>query len=244
MQTNSFFIPDWPCPAKVKAISTYRTGGVSVKPFDSLNLGLHVGDDIDVVNENRRQLEFLSKHPPMTHWLNQTHSTNVNEFRKDSFDIDADGIYSFEINQPCIVMTADCLPVLLCSKHGDFVAALHAGWRGLADGILLNGVASYHSPQDLLAWIGPAISQKYFEVGAEVREYFTDKDSDYGQFFKRHKDQKYLANLAGVAEFQLAQQGVSVYQSGLCTFANKEQFFSYRRDGQTGRMATMVWLEE
>lgn len=235
--------PNWPAPKNIHAFSTTRYGGVSKQPYSGLNLALHVGDDVDAVYENRRKLESSSGHPVATHWLTQIHSSKVIEYQKDKFNDEADGIFAWHPEQPCVVMTADCLPVLLCSTSGDFVAALHAGWRGLANGILLNGVSSYYQPENLMAWIGPAISQAHFEVGDEVRSYFADKDLAYTKYFKLLKGTKYLADLAGIAEYQLKQKGVEVYQSGLCTFANQDDFYSYRRDGQTGRMASLIWIE-
>lgn len=236
--------PNWPAPNHVQAFSTTRRGGVSESSFDSMNLAQHVGDDANSVVENRQQLQRNTNHPVNPHWLTQTHSDRVIKYSEDSIGVDADGVFTTNKLQACVVMTADCLPVLFCSKNGDFVAAVHAGWRGLADGILINAVKKYPKPELLLAWIGPAISQQAFEVGSEVRDVFVNTDSKCSNYFIEKGEGKFLANLAAIAEHQLSILGVDVYQSGLCSYQNKQEFFSYRRDGQTGRMASMIWIGE
>ncbi len=235
--------PDWPAPDNIKAISTTRKAGVSVAPYASLNLALHVGDLDKDVRLNRDTLERIAKHPVEPLWLNQTHSTVVVEFAPALFGTKADASFTRNSNQTCVVMTADCLPVLLCSKNGDFVAAVHAGWRGLVDGILEKAVQKYPKPDQLLAWIGPAISQKHFEVGHDVKDLFLKAEPKTEKFFIQNFNKKYLADLPGIAEMKLTQYGVEVYQSGLCSYEKGEHFFSYRRDGVTGRMASMIWME-
>lgn len=250
----SLIVPNWPAPKSIKAFSTTRLSpnesadNSCADPtrrnvFAEFNVGQHVGDCPAQVAKNRATLQNATQHPEPALWLEQTHSTRVIEYSRSQTGFNADASFTQEKQQTCVVMTADCLPVLLCSGNGDFVAAVHAGWRGLADGILLEALKQYHDPTALMAWIGPAISEEHFEVGAEVREQFLEKNSDFKCFFKALGDQKYLANLAGIAELQLKQQGVDVYQSGLCSFADEERFYSYRRDGQTGRMASLIWIE-
>lgn len=235
--------PNWPAPKNIRAFSTTRDGGVSEQPYHSLNLGMHVGDDHSSVAKNRQHLQSHSSHPSSINWLEQVHSNVVVEHRVDTLGSQADAIYSYKKDKVCLVMTADCLPVLFCSKSGDFVAAAHAGWVGLANGVLLNTVKQYSQIDNLLAWIGPAISRDFFEVGEDVRNHYLNKNNGYEPYFKPIKSDKYLVDLPAMAELQLRQLGVDVYQSELCTYNNKEQFFSYRRDGVTGRMATMIWID-
>ncbi|ACV26502.1 peptidoglycan editing factor PgeF [Kangiella koreensis] len=238
-----FIRPNWPAPSHIKALSTTRTGGVSEVPFDSLNLGLHVGDDKSKVFVNRKQLQSASEHPPVQ-WLNQVHSNRVVEYSGVDTLLDADAITTQKPAAACAVMTADCLPVLFTNSRGNWVAAAHAGWRGLADGILLNTVSQYAQAESLMAWIGPAISQDCFEVGDEVRQAFIDlNDGNQAQFVQNSRG-RWQADLVGLAKRQLENLGVDVYLSQLCTFKNEHQFYSYRRDGQTGRMASMIWIAE
>ncbi len=234
--------PNWPAPNYIRAFSTTRSGGVSTLPFDSMNLAEHVGDDVNSVVENRQRLQRNINHPINPNWLTQTHSDRVVEYAETSCGVEADGVFSSNKEQVCVVMTADCLPVLLCSRNGDFVAAIHAGWRGLANGILINAVKKYSNPELLMAWIGPAISQQFFEVGSDVRDAFVSTDPKCSNFFIAKNSNKYLADLAAIAEYQLSNLGADVYQSGLCSYQNKQDFFSYRRDGHTGRMASMIWI--
>lgn len=235
--------PDWPAPAHIKAFCTTRTGGVSKAPFDRLNLGLHVGDDESKVIANRQRLQKVTAHPPVQ-WLNQVHSSIVVEYSGGDQLVEADAIVTSQISATCAVMTADCLPVLFTNACGGWIAAAHAGWRGLADGILLETVKSYSESEPLMAWVGPAISQKCFEVGDEVKEVFLDLDERNLGHFVQNKRGRWQADLAGLAKTQLESMGVAVYVSQLCTFENEQQFYSYRRDGQTGRMASMIWIAE
>lgn len=237
-----FIKPDWPAPIHINAIATTRIGGVSEGPFDSLNLGLHVGDQDLKVLTNRELVQKASGHPPVQ-WLNQIHSNKVVQYTNENLLIDADAIVTDKIGACCAVMTADCLPVLFTNTEGSWIAAAHAGWRGLADGVLKNTVHQYHYDQPLMAWIGPAISQDCFEVGDEVRQAFLELDSGNQSYFIQNSRGRWQADLAGLAKQQLQALGVEVYLSSLCTYANPHQFYSYRRDGQTGRMASMIWIE-
>lgn len=239
--------PNWDVPANVKAFCSTRHGGVSETPWDSLNLALHVDDKTTSVEENRLRLEQTTG-LPNPKWLKQTHSTRVIQHSFSSND--ADGCYSDRLGQACIVMTADCLPILLCNEEGSWVAAIHAGWRGLADDILFNAVQQYKGSSPLIAWIGPAISEKCFEVGAEVRNSFINKNSQLDRYFNANSHQKWQCDLAGIAECELTRYGVNVHQSNLCTYSDADNFYSHRRathqfgnTATTGRMASVIWLE-
>ena len=235
--------PAWTAPNTVSALSTIRQGGVSVAPFDSFNVGLHVGDDEQAVLANRALLTNQLPNPAV--WLNQTHSSDVVVIDEES-DLSelrsADALYTRLVNQPLAIMTADCLPVLLCSISGDEVAAVHGGWRGLAQGILANTVSHFQAPaSDIIAWLGPAIGPLQFEVGQEVKECFCSQNPEHQQAFTA-KHEKYMADIYLLARQQLAQLGVvKMYGGEHCTVTEKSQFFSYRRDGQTGRMASLIW---
>ena len=241
-ETN-LLVPNWPAPAHIKAFCSTRRGGYSSEPYQSFNVASHVGDDIDDVMLNRQLLQKSSSHPSIL-WLQQVHSTILVPFNDDSQQMDADGSFTTQSQQTCAVMTADCLPVLLTDKKGTWVAAVHAGWRGLVDGILLNAVRQYQGDSSLIAWIGPAISQQYFEVGKDVYSAFCDL-SDYNQdYFKPKSEDKWLCDLPAIAEKQLSECQVDVFQSNLCTYADEEHYFSYRRDGITGRIVSLIWIEE
>lgn len=238
-----FIKPNWPAPNHVKALATTRKGGVSTVSFQSLNLGLHVGDDSSDVLANRELVQQASGHPPVQ-WLNQIHSNRVVEYSDTEALLQTDAIVTDKPNATCAVMTADCLPVLLTNIRGDWVSAAHAGWRGLADGILINTVNQYHKSESLMAWIGPAISQDCFEVGDDVRQAFIELDDSNQAYFVQNNRGRWQADLVGLAKKQLEAMGVAVYLSQLCTFKNEDQFYSYRRDGQTGRQACMIWIAE
>lgn len=235
--------PAWTAPNTVSALSTIRQGGVSVAPFDSFNVGLHVGDDEQAVLANRALLTNQLPNPAV--WLNQTHSSDVIVIDEQS-DLSqvraADALYTRLVKQPLAIMTADCLPVLLCSSSGDEVAAVHGGWRGLAQGILANTVSHFQVPaSDIIAWLGPAIGPSQFEVGQDVKDSFCLQNPVHQQAFTA-KHEKYMADIYLLARQQLAQLGVVKIHGGEhCTVTEKSQFFSYRRDGQTGRMASLIW---
>lgn len=243
---NDCIVPDWPAPANVRALQTTRNGGFSVAPCDSLNLGSHVGDDPVAVEKNRHLLNTLVPSEPV--WLEQVHGTNVVMAETAGCLPRADACVSRSNNAVCAVMTADCLPVLLCNTAGSVVAAAHAGWRGLADGVIEAAVGAMEVPgAELMAWLGPAIGPQAFEVGAEVRDALIGNDPAAVAAFiplpmTENGGQKYLANLYRLARQRLAALGVAqVYGGDFCTYAEKERFFSYRRDGRTGRMATLIW---
>ena len=237
--------PEWPAPANVRTASTLRTGGVSAMPFDTLNLGDHVGDAPEAVQSNRQRLREALRLPDEPCWLNQVHGSRVIEAGKSAAPPEADACIARSTGQVCVVMTADCLPVLFCNREGDRVAAAHAGWRGLAGGVLESTVNSLGLPgSQLMAWLGPAIGPDAFEVGDEVRIAFTARDAAAAQAFRpSHRAGHWLADLYLLARQDLARLGVqAVYGGGLCTYSDGSRFFSYRRDGKCGRMATLIWL--
>ncbi|MBJ2262607.1 peptidoglycan editing factor PgeF [Pseudomonas sp. WS 5411] len=239
---NDWLIPDWPAPAGVKACVTTRTGGVSLAPFDSLNLGDHVEDSPEAVLENRRRLTAAFAIQPA--WLRQVHGVVVVEADPGRI-AEADGSWTGTPGIACTAMTADCLPALFCNKSGTRVAAAHAGWRGLAAGVLEAAADSLDAaPADVLVWLGPAIGPKAFEVGPEVREAFMQQHPQTAQaFVPSHNPGKFLADIYQLARLRLAARGITaVYGGGLCTVTDP-RFFSYRRSPRTGRFASLIWLE-
>jgi len=243
--TDHLIIPDWPAPAKVRAFQTTRLGGISAAPFDSLNLGDHVGDAPLVVARNRVLLNTLLPSEPV--WLEQVHGTVVANADLAGCRTVADA--SIARRGVCVVMTADCLPVLLCDKAGTVVGAAHAGWKGLAAGVIEATVREMGvEPVELMAWFGPAISQKAFEVGAEVRDEFINADPAAAAAFipspLQGEGRKYLADIYALARLRLNALGVTqIYGGDRCTYSEPEQFFSYRRDGVTGRQGSFVWID-
>ena len=241
-----FIQPDWPAPAVIRALVTTRAGGVSQPPYDSLNLGDHVGDDPAAVALNRQRLRaFLPAEPK---WLKQVHGTTVARADKLTDAAEADAAVSFTPGTVCTVLTADCLPVLFCDRQGTRVAVAHAGWRGLAAGVLEASVAAMQCPPgDVLAWLGPAIGPQAFEVGKEVREVFVNQNPEDAVAFRPHASRltpnHFLADIYELARLRLVRAGVrDVYGGGLCTYTDAGRFYSYRRDKTTGRMASLIWL--
>jgi YfiH family protein len=244
MPPESLLVPDWPAPPAVRAVCTTRRGGISPPPYDSLNLADHVGDDPARVAANRRWLAAAVGLPAEPAWLEQVHGTDVVAAESVRTPVAADAAWTREIGRPCVVMTADCLPVLLCDRAGTTVAAAHAGWRGLAGGVIAATVARLAvAPGELLAWLGPAIGPAAFEVGEEVRAAFLALDAGNAPCFKPSPAGRWLADIYQLAQRQLSDLGVrDVYGGKFCTFSEPERFFSYRREPRTGRMATLVWL--
>jgi hypothetical protein len=239
-------VPDWPVPANVGAAVTLRSGGYSEPPFDSLNLGDHVGDGPATVNNNRTLLaQRLGLAPAAFGWLQQVHGTEIVKLPATAAPR-ADASYTDHAGTACSILTADCLPVLFCDVAGSRVAAAHAGWRGLAAGVLERALSVFPEPDQVLAWLGPAIGPAAFEVGPEVRVAFITKDAGAEDAFTLApgKANHYLADLYKLARRRLHQAGVnSVYGGGQCTYFESDRFFSFRRDGQTGRMASLIWLK-
>lgn len=238
--------PDWPALPQVRACTTTRSGGMSDYPFDSLNLADHVGDDPIRVAANRRRLEELLGLPAPPAWLQQVHGVEVAHLTTSRLDSPprADAAITRERGVACAVLTADCLPVLLCDQQGTQVAAVHAGWRGLAEGVLEATVQAMAVSGDrLLAWLGPAIGAHAFEVGEEVRAAFYSRDPWCGDAFRPARDGHWGADLYALARRRLHTLGITaVYGGGWCTYSDARRFYSYRRDGETGRMASLIWL--
>lgn len=237
-------LANWPAPKNISAVCTTRVSGFSLPPYDNYNLGLRVGDNDEHVMKNRQELMANLHLPAEPQWLHQTHSTTC-VIVEDEANREADAAITRSYQHPLIILTADCLPITLCNKQGTEIAAIHAGWRGLVNGIIENTVAKMQSSsQDLMAWIGPAICQKCYEVGSEVYETFTAKYAASQQAFKP-VNSKWLANLPQIAEQILNELGIkAVYQSELCTFESETELYSYRRSSQTGRIGTLIWFNE
>lgn len=238
--------PRWQVPDNIHAFTTTREGGKSIAPFDSLNLGSHVGDDLACVQANRVLLTEQMNLPHQPVFLDQTHSTKVLRLPcQAGTDLNADAVYTNQANQVCLVMTADCLPVLFCSQDGTEMAAAHAGWRGLCDGVLEATVAEFEcQPEQIQVWLGPAISQKAFQVGEEVITQFCAFDPQASDAFivDPTTSGKFLGDLYKIARQRLAKLGIDKVSGGeYCTVTQPDLFFSYRRDKQTGRMATLIW---
>jgi len=241
-------VPDWGVSSAVTAFSTTRLGGVSPPPFDSLNLGLHVGDDHSNVLENRRRLQDSLALPSEPMWLNQTHSATmvqVKDAQSALLNNEADGAWTQSHDTVIAVMTADCLPVVISDSSGTRLAVVHAGWRGLAEGILDNALSVFPKDATLHAWLGPAIGPQHFEVGEEVRKAFLSRrDSHDSAFVKTNQKGKYLANLYAIATSELqTDHDVSVSGGEYCTYEQQQWFHSHRRDGKrSGRMVTVAWI--
>jgi len=237
-------IPQWPLPEGVAACSSTRIGGVSEGAWQSLNLGAHCGDNPAYVEENRLRMFTAGRLPSKPVWLEQVHGTEVLKLAGEPYASKrADASWSNTPGTVCAVMTADCLPVLFCNRAGTEVAAAHAGWRGLCAGVLEETIACFNdAPGNIIAWLGPAIGPQAFEVGPEVREAFMQKDPQANAAFKP-VGEKYMADIYQLARQRLAKCGVTdVYGGDRCTYTEDEEFFSYRRDKTTGRMASFIWL--
>ncbi|MFO7306542.1 MAG: peptidoglycan editing factor PgeF [Gammaproteobacteria bacterium] len=241
-----FILPNWPAPSNVRAAVTTRVGGVSIGPYAELNLAMHVGDDPRAVVENRRRVREALRLPAEPTWLNQVHGTHVVTAGAYSQPPTADASIARSAGAVCVVLTADCLPVLFCDEGGTCVAAAHAGWRGLASGILGETVAALGcAPHSLLAWLGPAIEQDAFEVGDEVREQFLARNRAHDSAFVRNARGRWQADLYALARTELTCLGVTrIFGGGFGCFADAKRFFSYRRENRTGRMGTFIWREQ
>jgi YfiH family protein len=235
--------PQWPAPATIRALSTLRTGGVSVGVYESLNLGDHVGDDPAQVQENRRRLRTAQSLPDEPRWLTQVHGTRVVDLDEALSDLSADAAVTRQRGVVCAILTADCLPVLFTDATGECVAAAHAGWRGLAGGVLEATVAAMRvKPSRLLAWLGPAIGPTRFEVGPEVREIFVRNDAAAAAGFSAGTGTRHMANLGVLARLRLMALGLGgIFGGDECTHSQQQRFFSHRRDGRSGRQATLIW---
>jgi len=249
-----FIKPQWAAPKHVKALTSTRMGGVSLPPYEGLNVGDHVGDESDRVIENRRLLtEFLQRdcvtdtdmNDIEPYWLRQEHTIKIfqdSDSQQQRLHHAFDGHFTRQTGIVCTIMTADCLPVFICDKKGMEVALVHAGWRGLADGIVESALELFTAPKnELLVHCGPAISQQHFEIGYEVKEALGGSD----QFYQNQADKAghFLADLTGILGERMANKGVMFTQSGHCTFAESDKFYSYRREGVTGRIVSLLWID-
>lgn len=233
--------PDWPAPSNIRSLVTTRIGGASQPPYDSFNLGSHVGDTPEAVAANRATLRLHCPSEPK--WLYQVHGKAVAQADSLVSPMEADASVAFESGTVCAVLTADCLPVLFCDRRGTRVAAAHAGWRGLAAGVLDASVLAMQcEPSEVLAWLGPAIGPHAFEVGDEVRDVFLSDLPEAEPAFVQGQSGKWLADIYLLARLRLMRAGVTaVHGGGFCTYSDRERFYSYRRDGVTGRMASLIW---
>jgi len=246
----SIILPDWPAPHSVKAAVSTRRGGLSAAAWRSLNLAYHVGDNAQSVEQNWELLGSLLRLPVAPQLLEQVHGVDVVHAQSDGIIRRADACYSDQQAVVCTVMTADCLPILICDRAGGEVAAVHAGWRGLAGGVVANAISQFKNrPDQLLAWLGPAISQPHFEVGEDVYRAFLANTPGWGPrqqldaCFLRTRTDRWQADIFSLARLALSASGITaIFGGGHCTFANPELFYSYRRDGQTGRMASLIWI--
>ena len=256
----SIFVPRWETPPGVKTVISHRLGGVSSPPFDSFNVASHVEDDPAAVEQNRQtlgtQIEERFSVGPDIQWLNQVHKTQVRVLTPQNTKSDkipeADGAYTSSRNIACAVLTADCLPVLMCNKQGTEVAAVHAGWRGLAAGILTEALLRFRSPPEhVQCYLGPAISQSAFQVGKDVHDAFCEAATS--RTYAEHPSSAFVSepNVSGklyadiyrLARSELRGAGVRDISGGdYCTFSERERFYSFRRDGSTGRMASLIWI--
>lgn len=250
-----YILPQWRAPAGVRALATTRIGGVSPAPWNSFNLGVNTADSPDCVEANRSILREILPPQVQIQWMQQVHGGDSLLVRgpPDQERLpQVDALVTSCRNLACVVLTADCLPILVCDRFGDEVAAIHAGWRGLCAGVIESALAQMQAAtSDLHVWIGPAIGGDAFEVGEEVLQRFLSshliEPNMVGSFCRPHPNRqgKYLIDLAGVAAHQLRRCGVAhVTQSELCTFTDPARFYSYRRDGETGRMAALIWIDK
>lgn len=236
---------DWPAPENIRALTTTRTGGVSQGAFQSMNLADHVDDNAEHVKLNREILTAaLNIKQPV--WLQQVHGINVVDSQTAVHHCKADAVYSNQADEVCNVLTADCLPLLFCNKQGTAVAAAHAGWRGLAEGVIASTVnAMQQKSQDIIVWLGPAIGPDCFEVGQDVFDAFVNKDKNAIKAFTKTDNEHYLADIYYLARLKLNRLGIEqIFGGGLCTYSDEKKFYSFRRNPVTGRMASMIWIED
>lgn len=249
-------LPDWRAPARVRALSTRRSGGISRDRYASLNLATHVGDEAAAVEENRRRLRAAAGLPAQPSWLHQVHGAEVEDLDRpdcasapighDAALIGRDAALTRTVGRVCAILTADCVPILLADDEGSVVAAAHAGWRGLSAGVLAATVRALEvASARVHAWIGPCIGAAHYEVGAEVRDALLAVDRQAAAAFRATRGGKFHADLALAARQQLQALGIArIHGAGECTYAYPDRYFSHRRDGQTGRQATLIWLDE
>ena len=244
MMNENFIIPKWPAPKNIKAIQTTRKDGVSLGKYSSFNLSNITGDEKRYVDINQNKLlDFLPSHP---FWLNQIHSNKAKKLPSEN-NLDCDASYTFNENIVCAIRTADCLPIFLTNVKGSFVSLIHAGWKGLMLGVIENTINKINSESEIIVWLGPCINQKSFEVGKDVYHLFINHDDTTKAAF-RFKGGKYFLDLALAAKLKLNYNNIhNICGAGItedfCTFRDEDDFFSYRRDGITGRMASLLWID-
>ncbi|MBL1141643.1 MAG: peptidoglycan editing factor PgeF [Proteobacteria bacterium] len=243
-KNNIWLDADWPAPKHIRAGTSLRTGGYSTAPYNEFNLALHVGDNPDDVKSNREILFNYLDLSSEPFWLEQTHSAKIISIDRPSANRKADASVTTQKNRVSVIMTADCVPILLCNKEGTKIAAVHAGWRGICGGIIENSLKAFSEPENLIAWIGPCISQKYYEVGTEVYENCLSHSKMLEKAFKQTNRNHWYANLVQIVRILMEKERVgSIHECGLCTYKLDDMFYSYRRDRETGRMASMIWME-
>lgn len=243
---RELLIPDWPAPTNIRAVATTRQGGVSRAPYATLNLGFHTADDLKNVAANRRRLQARLGLVEAPFWLRQVHGNNVVRAEKISGETPvADAAWSDVPGLACVVLTADCLPVLICDRKGTRVAAVHGGWRSLVANIIEHTIAATGvAPSELMAWLGPAIGPAAFEVGPEVRAMFVERWPETTAAFRAGEGDRWFCDIYSIARTRLRGCGVTqVFGGDFCTVTDQDRFYSYRRDGETGRMASLVWLD-
>lgn len=235
----------WPAPAHIHAGTTTRTGGISPAPYATFNLADHVGDNPAYVDHNRKLLRKSLGLTASPCWLTQQHGNRIVDIMEPCINQEGDGAYTTHKHRTCVVLTADCLPLLLCDARGTQISAVHIGWRGYSKNIIPNAISRFSSPtRDLLAWIGPCISAEHYEVGADVHTACMQVTGDSGIGFASTRRHHWRADLVALVRFQLQACGVrDIHGGDHCTFAEAERFFSHRRDGVTGRMASLIWME-
>jgi YfiH family protein len=238
-----YITPNWPVPKNIQCVTTTRSGGCSPQKYYSLNLGGHIKDDPKHVEENRNLIKKDLQLPSDPMWLDQVHGSSVLSLDENPSNNTADAAYTNKAGVVCAVLTADCLPVTFCDRAGVHIAIAHAGWRGLVNGVLENTLQSIPvANEKIMCWLGPAIGPKKFEVGEEVVEQFVTIDEMHKNAFFEQINKKYLADIYQLARNVLTKHNVQdVYSNDHCTFRERKKFYSYRRDGETGRMATLIW---
>lgn len=235
--------PDWPVTTNIHAAVTLRSGGLSGGAYASLNSAIHVNDEPEKVYSNRKRITKMLNLPAEPCWLQQIHGNRVINADQYTHLQQADACYSNQSATVCVVLTADCLPILLASADGRKIAAIHAGWRGLLAGVISNTVKALETT-NIIAWLGPAIGADCFQVGTEIKQVFVDKSAQNVSAFRHQQQNKYLLDIYRLASIELATLGVTkIYGGGFCTLTDNERFYSYRRDGETGRMATLIWRD-
>lgn len=244
MSSIGYITPEWPVPAHVRSAFTLRTGGVSRAPFNALNTAQHVGDDPAAVQENRRRVREVLSVPAEPVWLEQVHGVGVADLDKGLPTGPADAAVTRTPGRVCVIQVADCMPVLFASQSGDVVGAAHAGWRGLAHGVLESTVRAMNvAPSQVVAWLGPAIGPAHFEVGDEVRAAFMDRDAQASEAFTINARGRWQCDLYMLARQRLRALGVQhISGGGWCTYADADRFFSFRRERTCGRMAALIWI--